>query len=140
MIVLDTNVVSVMMRPEAALQVLDWLDTQPVESLWTTAVTLFEVRYGLSVLPEGRRRRALETNFGRILKEGLENRVFDFDASAALAAGDLMAAMKTQGRGIELRDLQIAGIVLSRRATLATRNVKHFAHAGVELVNPWALA
>jgi len=137
MIVLDTNVVSVMMRPDNAPEVLDWLDTQPVESVWTTTITLFEIRYGLAILPAGRRRRALETNFERVLQEGLADRVLDFDTSAALTAADLMAKLRTQGWGIELRDLQIAGVVASRRATLATRNTKHFEHAGIDLIDPW---
>lgn len=137
MIVLDTNVVSVMMRPETAPVVLDWLDTQPIESTWTTAITFFEIRYGLAVLPEGRRRLALEANFERVLREGLENRVLDFDVPSALAAADLMARLKAEGHGIELRDIQIAGIIKARSATLATRNTKHFANTGVKLVDPW---
>lgn len=137
MIVLDTNVVSIMMRPEAAPVILDWLDTQPVESIWTTTVTLFEIRYGLASMPEDRRRRALEANFERVLREGLTKRVLDFDNTSALAAANLMARLKREGYGIELRDLQIAGIVTARRAALATRNTRHFEHAGIELVNPW---
>lgn len=137
MIVLDTNVLSVMMRPEASPEVLDWLDTQPVESLWTTAITLFEIRFGLASLPDGRRRRALAANFERLLREGLGNRLLDFDAASAFAAADLMARLRSVGRPIELRDLQIAGIVSARRATLATRNVRHFEDANIALTNPW---
>lgn len=137
MIVLDTNVVSVMMVPRTAPVVLDWLDTQPIESIWTTVVTVFEVRYGLAALPKGRRRRALEVTFEHLLREGLGQRVLDFDSSAAVVAADLMARLRREGRGIELRDLQIAGIVSARRATLATRNVKHFEHTGIGMVNPW---
>ena len=132
MIVLDTNIVSAMMRPDSVPAVLTWLDTQPTESIWTTSVTLFEIRFGLAVLPPGKRRTALELTFERILKEGLEHRVLDFDAAAALVAADLMAS----GRDIELRDLQIAGIVASRRATLVTRNTRHFVDAGINLIDP----
>lgn len=132
MIVLDTNIVSAMMRPDSIPAVLTWLDTQPTESIWTTSVTLFEIRFGLAVLPPGKRRTALELTFERILNEGLEHRVLDFDAAAALVAADLMAS----GRGIELRDLQIAGIVASRRATLVTRNTRHFVDAGINLIDP----
>lgn len=89
------------------------------------------------MLPEGRRRLALEANFERVLREGLENRVLDFDAPSALAAADLMARLKAEGQGIELRDIQIAGIIKARSATLATRNTKHFANTGVKLVDPW---
>lgn len=137
MIVLDTNVVSVMMRPERALAVLDWLDTQPVESIWTTSICVFEIRFGLAVLPEGRRRRTLESNFERVLHEGLAKRVLDFDTPSAMTAADLAATLRREGRGIDLRDLQIAGIVAARRATLVTRNTKHFEHAGIALINPW---
>ena len=70
MIVLDTNIVSAMMRPDSVPAVLTWLDTQPTESIWTTTVTLFEIRFGLAVLPPGKRRTALELTFERILKEG----------------------------------------------------------------------
>jgi predicted nucleic acid-binding protein len=137
MIVLDTNIVSVMMRPETAPRVLDWLDTQPAESVWTTVITLFEIRYGLAVLPLGRRRSSLESNFQRVLQEGLAERILDFDPASAWAAAELMARLEASGRGIELRDLQIAGIVTSRRATLATRNTRHFFHTTIELVDPW---
>ena len=136
MIVLDTNIVSAMMRPDSIPAVLSWLDTQPTESIWTTTVTLFEIRFGLAVLPPGKRRTALELTFERILKEGLEHRVLDFDAAAALVAADLMADLRASGRSIELRDLQIAGIVASRRATLVTRNTRHFVDAGINLIDP----
>lgn len=136
MIVLDTNIVSAMMRPQSIPAVLTWLDTQPTESIWTTSVTLFEIRLGLAVLPPGKRRTALELTFERILKEGLEHRVLDFDAAAALVAADLMADLRASGRGIELRDLQIAGIVASRRATLVTRTTRHFIDAGIDLIDP----
>lgn len=137
MIVLDTNVVSVMMRPECAPVVLDWLDTQPIESIWTTSITIFEVRFGLAVLPSGRRRLTLEANFEWLLREGLGNRVLDFNSPSALASADLTARLKAAGLGIDLRDAQIAGIVSTRNATLATRNTKHFLNTGIKLVNPW---
>jgi predicted nucleic acid-binding protein len=138
MIVLDTNVLSALMRqtPEAA--VVAWLDGQPAESVWTTCITLFEARFGLALLPKGRRRQSLETTFDRLLEEDLENRVLDFDSAAATEAAALAAARQKAGRPVDLRDTQIAGIVLARRATLATRNVRHFADLKVTLVDPWA--
>ncbi len=138
MIVLDTNVLSALMRqtPEAA--VVAWLDGQPAESVWTTSITLFEARFGLALLPKGRRRQSLETAFDRLLEEDLENRVLDFDSAAATEAAALAAARQKAGRPVDLRDTQIAGIVLARRATLATRNVRHFADLKVPLVDPWA--
>jgi len=138
MIILDTNIFSVMMRPETAPAVLDWLDTQPVESIWTTAITLFEIRFGLACLDEGRRRSALEANFEQILREGLAERVLDFNTTSALIAADLMARLRKEGRGIEWRDLQIAGIVAAQhKAALATHNTKHFVDTGIPLIDPW---
>lgn len=138
MIVLDTNVLSSLMQtvPEAA--VVRWLDTKPPESLWITSVTLFEVRLGLALLPAGRRRRALEAGFESLLVEDLEGRVLDFDVAAAAEAAQLAAVRQRAGRPVDIRDTQIAGIVRARRATLATRNVRHFVDAGIEVVDPWA--
>ncbi len=125
------------MRREPETAVVGWMDQQPAESIWITSITLFEARYGLALLPNGRRRKALETAFEELLVEDLEGRVLDFDRSAAEAAAVLAADRQRQGRVIDVRDTQIAGIVIARRAKLATRNVKHFSDLGVEIVNPW---
>jgi predicted nucleic acid-binding protein len=140
MIVLDTNVLSAMMRTPAETAVVAWLDDQPAESVWITSITLFEARLGLALLPKGRRRNALETAFDRLLEEELENRVLDFDRAAATEAAALAASRQKAGRPVDMRDTQIAAIVLARRATLATRNVRHFADLKVPLVDPWAAA
>ena len=121
--------------PDAA--VLEWLDRQPAESVWITSITLFETRFGLALLPAGRRRQVLETTFDDLLKEDLENRVLDFDSAAATAAASLAAARQKSGRPVDMRDTQIAGIVLARRATLATRNIRHFADLKISIVDPW---
>lgn len=125
------------MRREPETAVVGWMDQQPAESIWITSITLFEARYGLALLPNGRRRKALETAFEELLVEDLEGRVLDFDRSAAEAAAVLAADRQRQGRVIDVRDTQIAGIVIARRAKLATRNAKHFADLGAEIVNPW---
>ena len=137
MIILDTNVLSALMRkaPEAA--VVAWLDRQPAESVWITSVTMFEARLGLALLPSGRRRQALEGAFARLLEEDLQNRVLDFDSAAATEAASLAAERQRAGRPVDMRDTQIAGIALARRATLATRNVRHFADLKVPVVDPW---
>ncbi len=96
-----------------------------------------EARLGLALLPNGRRRQALELAFEQLLTEDLEERVLDFDRSAAEAAAGLAAERQRNGRTVDMRDTQIAGIVIARRATLATRNVKHFADLTAEVVNPW---
>jgi toxin FitB len=116
--------------------VVEWLDQQPAESVWITSISLFEARPGLA-LPSDRRRQALETAFEQLLAEDLEERILDFDRSAAEAAAGLAAERQRSGRPINMRDTQIAGIVLARRAKVATRNVKHFADLTAEVVNPW---
>jgi len=137
MIVLDTNVLSALMRKAPEVAVVTWLDRQPAESVWITSITLFEARLGLALLPKGRRRRGLEVAFGRLLEQDLENRVLDFDSAAATEAASLAAERQKAGRPVDMRDTQIAGIALARRATLATRNVRHFADLKVPVVNPW---
>jgi len=137
-IILDTNVLSALMRtiPDAA--VLEWLDRQPADSVWITSITLFETRFGLALLPAGRRRQVLEAAFDDLLKEDLENGVLDFDSAAATAAASLAAARQKSGRPVDMRDTQIAGIVLARRATLATRNIRHFVDLKISIIDPWA--
>ncbi len=137
MILLDTNVLSALMRTEPDVVVVNWLDTQPSESIWTTSVTLFEIRTGLELLPSSRRRRHLESTFERVLSEDLDDRVLSFDAAAANAAGSLVARRQQIGRAVEIRDAQIAGIAFARKATVATRNIRHFRDLGVRLVDPW---
>ncbi len=137
MIALDTNVLSALMRGEPDAAVVEWLDGQPAESIWTTAVTVFEIRTGIDLLAPSRRRRRLESAFERLLAEKLDGRVLSFDTTAADAAGTLVAREQRAGRTLEIRDAQIAGIALARRATVATGNIRHFAELGVRLVDPW---
>jgi predicted nucleic acid-binding protein len=137
LIVLDTNVLSALMQKAPEPLVVDWLDQQPAESIWITTVTLFEARLGLALLPAGRRRKALDAAFNQLLLEDLEGRVLDFDRPSAEAAAALAAERQRKGRAVDIRDTQIAGIVIARRAKLATRNIKHFSDLNVEVVNPW---
>jgi toxin FitB len=136
-IVIDTNVLSALMRQIPELPVVEWLDRQAAESIWITSITLFEARFGLALLPKGRRRRTLEAAFDKLMVEDLEGRVLDFDQPAAEAAAMLAAERQRDGHSIDMRDTQIAGIVLARRAKLATRNVRHFSDLNVEVINPW---
>jgi predicted nucleic acid-binding protein len=138
MIVLDTNVLSALMRQSPDNQVINWLDKQPRSSIWTTSVTILEIRFGLQILPVGKRRSALIQAFDKALLDKIERRVAPFDTIAAQQAGDLMALRHKKGRVGELRDTMIAGIVLACHATLATRNTSHFEDLSVPLVNPWA--
>ena len=137
MIVLDTNVLSALMQGDADPVVVEWLDDSPGESIWTTAINVFEVQFGLELLAQGKKRRLLESAFAITLAEDLGGRVLSFDETAARHAGAIAARTRKAGRPVEIRDVQIAGIVAARKATLATRNTKHFAHAGIELVDPW---
>jgi toxin FitB len=139
MIILDTNVLSALMRTAPEAPVVAWLDRQPAESVWTTSITLFEARLGLALLPTGRRRQTLEAMFARLLEEDLENRVLDFDSAAATEAASIAAERQKTGRPVDMRDTQIAGIAIARRATLATRNIRHFVDLKVPIVNPWAV-
>ncbi|KZS65089.1 twitching motility protein PilT [Mycobacterium kansasii] len=137
MILLDTNVLSALMRDTPDPAVVEWLDNQPAESIWTTSVTVFEIRIGIELLTPSRRRKRLDEIFSQLLDEDLDGRVQSFDLTAALAAGTIAATQQRIGRAVEIRDVQIAGIAASRHATLATRNTRHFDESGVDLVNPW---
>jgi hypothetical protein len=105
--------------------------------VWITSITLFEARLGLALLPKGRRRQTLEGAFEQLLKDDLEDRVLDFDSAAAAEAALLAADRQKSGRPVDMRDTQIAGIALARRATLATRNLRHFRDLKVPVVDPW---
>lgn len=137
MIILDTNVLSALMRSEPEDVVVRWLDRQPAESIWTTSITVFEARFGIALLPQGGRRRTLEQSFTRLLQEDLENRILDFDGAAAGEAAALAATRQKAGRPVDFRDTQIAGIALSRHASIATRNVRHFQGLKIAVVDPW---
>jgi toxin FitB len=139
MIVLDTNVMSVLMRRDGDPIAVEWLDRQPPESIWITAVTIFELQFGLELLAQGRRRRQLEDEFARALEEDFEGRILAFEQTAAREAASIAARRRQGGRSIGIRDAQIAGIAAARRATLATRNTRHYAELGITLVDPWAV-
>jgi predicted nucleic acid-binding protein len=137
MIILDTNVLWALMHQTPDPRVVAWLDRQPRTSIWTTAITVLEVRFGLQILPGGKRRTALLQSFEGLLGT-IGRRVAPFDAAAARQAGDLMASRQKQGRRGELRDTMIAGIAIARHATLATRNTGHFEDIPVPLIDPWS--
>jgi len=137
-IILDTNVLSALMADHPDEQVTKWFDRQPAESIWTTTVTVFEVRLGIAALPAGKRRTTLQQEFEKVLAEDIEHRVLDFDSAAAAEAAALAAARDRRGKPVDVRDTFIAGIAVARRATLATRNVRHFSDLPVPVVSPWA--
>lgn len=137
MTILDTNVLSALMQQSPDLKVVAWLDQQPRTSIWTTSITVLEVRFGLQIMAAGKRRSALVQAFEGLLDK-ISQRVASFDADAAQQAAALMAARQQRGRPGDLRDTMIAGIVLAHHATLATRNRAHFADSSVPIMNPWA--
>ena len=137
MIILDTNVLSALMSENPQRQVVQWLDHQPRTSIWTTAVTVLEIRFGLQILPGGKRRARLMRAFEQLL-EKIDSRVLSCDREAAEAAGDLMAWRRSKGRPVDLRDTMIAGIVVSQHASIATRNVAHFDDLSISVVDPWS--
>jgi predicted nucleic acid-binding protein len=137
-ILLDTNVLSALMHDRPDEVVVAWLDRQVPDEVWTTAVNVFEVRYALSRLPDGRRRQALEAAFDALLHEDLAGRIAALDAPAASAAGRLAARREAAGRAVDMRDTMIGGIALARRATVATRNLRHFDDLETGAVDPWA--
>ena len=137
MIVLDTNVLSALMRTNPDVVVVDWLDRQPADSVWLTTITVFEARFGLALLPKGRRRTGLERAFDRVLTEDLSGRVLTLDEMAAMTAAQIAADRQRAGRIVDLRDTLIAGIAQARRATIATGNTRHFEGLDVPVVDPW---
>lgn len=136
MIILDTNVVSALMNDPPETVVVAWLDQQARSSIWTTSITVFEIETGLGTMAAGKRQSAVSQLFEWILNS-IDHRIAVFDEEAGRLAANLMAFRQKKGRIGELRDTMIAGIVLARRATLATRNVTHFADISATVVNPW---
>ncbi len=117
--------VSALMRRDADETAVTWLDLQPSESVWTTSVTVFEIRFCLELLAPSRRKRQLEDAFSRAVDEDFQGRILAFDHEAAREAARLAAERRAIGRSVDFRDIEIAGIISARRATLATRNAHH---------------
>ena len=137
MIILDTNVLSGLMRERPDTKVITWLDAQPRTSIWTTSVTVLEIRFGLQIMAMGKKKSLLTQAFQSLL-ESIGHQIAAFDDGAAVQAANLMASRQRKGRPVELRDMMIAGIVLAQHASLATRNVTHFEDLAVPVLNPWS--
>lgn len=136
MIILDTNVLSALMRDAPDQSVVSWMDRQPHSSIWTNSITILEIQTGLQVMPEGKKKVSLAEDLERLL-DRIDHRIVAFDEPAARFAAELVGVRKKQGRVGGLRDAMIAGIVLAHGASLATRNVTHFADISATVVNPW---
>ena len=137
MILLDTNVLSAVTQRNPDQIVATWLDSQPSQSIWITAVTLMETLFGLRIMPVGHKRTLLTRATTILLEQKIQGRIAPFDVPAAEQAAELMAMRKSAGRMMDSRDTMIAGIALATRATLATRNTSHFSDLSVPVINPW---
>jgi hypothetical protein len=137
MIVLDTNVVSAMMRPSPEPSVIDWLNRQETAALYLSTITLAEIGYGLQVMPGGKRRRSLEERFEKFVATGFAHRVLGFDVHAAKLYGEVMGRRKALGRPMGILDGQIASIARANAFAIATRNVRDFEECGLDVVNPF---
>lgn len=138
MIILDTNVISELLRPAPAKRVEDWLSNQDGETVFFTAIGEAELRHGLAILPAGKRRSALARAINAILEEDFRDRILPFDRLAANAYAAIAAERRAMGRPISQLDCQIAAIARAHRATVSTRNISDYKDCGVDLVDPWA--
>jgi len=137
MIVLDTNVLSELMRPAPSPRVVAWVAKQPATELFTTSITEAEIFYGIELLTKGKRREGLLAAAEAMFAEDLAGRVFGFESDAARAYSKIAARRRALGRPISHADAQIAAIVQVRGAKLATRNVTDFKDCGVDAIDPW---
>ena len=138
MIVLDTNVVSELMRSTPRSEVLSWLDDHLTSSLFVTAVTEAEILTGIALVPSGARQRDLENAAARALNVLFAGRILPFDSEAAHAYAMIATDRRAAGRPINQADCQIAAIARSRGASVATRDVDGFDGCGIDVINPWA--
>jgi predicted nucleic acid-binding protein len=138
MIVLDTNVLSELMRPEPEQPIIAWMDRQDPSRLFLTAVTVAEILYGIARLPDGKRKSGLREAGAAVLDEEFAGRILPFDEIAAICYADVVCERQRSGRPISMADAQIAAICRTlNAATLATRNIQDFEGIGLDLVNPW---
>ena len=138
MIVVDTNVISELMRPTPEPAVMAWFSEQDPAELYMTAVGEAELRAGAAILPAGQRRDRLAAEIDAVVREDFAGRVLPFDSAAARAYADIAAARRSEGRPILEADCQIAAIARARDAAVATRNVPDFEHCGIAVIDPWA--
>lgn len=137
MILLDTNVLSELMRPVPAGNVVRWIASQPVTGLYTTSVTQAEIFHGIMLLPAGRRRKAFEAAAEAMFDQDFHGRILPFGSDAARTYARIAAERRRSGRPISHFDAQIAAIARSAGADIATRNVADYEGCGVKVINPW---
>jgi toxin FitB len=139
MIILDTNVLSELMKPAPAAKVVKWMAAQPAPILYTTSITQAEILHGLMLLPRGRRRHALEAAATSMFAEDFGSRILGFCTDAAPRYAQIASERRRAGRPISHFDAQIAAIARSAGAAIATRNLADFEGCGLTVVNPWDL-
>jgi toxin FitB len=137
MILLDTNVLSELMRPEPDARVLQWVGEQPAARMFTTSITQAEILHGILLLQTGKRRQAFEDAARAMFEEDFAGRVLAFGSAAALLYATIASDRRRAGRPISHFDAQIAAIALANRAAVATRNVSDFEGCGIEVLDPW---
>ena len=137
MIVLDTNVVSELMKPAPAYAVAAWIGARPTQSLYTTSITQAEILHGVMLLPDGKRREELEAAAHAMFREDFAGRILAFGADAALPYAQIAVDRRAAGRPISQFDAQIAAIARSTGAAIATRDAAGYEGCGVKVVNPW---
>lgn len=137
MIVLDTNVISELMRAVPSPSVLNWFANQKPAQLYLTAVVEAELRFGILLLPDGRRKSDLGNVLETMLTKDFRDRILPFDSAAATFYARIASDRRRKGRAVKEADCQIAAIAAFRGAALATRNVKDFLEAGIDTLDPW---
>ena len=138
MILLDTNVISELMRAEPARTLLDWFGRHSAAKLYISAITEAELRTGVAILPKGQRRDRLQLAINAMIEQDFQGRVMSFDSMAAKAYAEIAAQRRTAGRPIAEADCQIAAIARATNAPVATRNTEDFDGCGIQLINPWS--
>jgi predicted nucleic acid-binding protein len=138
MIILDTNVLSEVMKPAPSARVLQWLGKYPALRLFTTTITQAEILYGLELLPRGKRRAGLQSAVEAMFAEEFAGRILPFDCEAAQAFLQIASVRRALGRPVTQFDTQIAAIAQARGAALATRNTADFEDCGIMVLNPWS--
>ena len=136
-VLVDTNVVSELIRQSPDPAVAGWTAAHDLEELFFSAVGEAELRYGAAIMAAGRRRESLVAEIERFLSEAFDNRILPFDSAAACAYADIAARRRSAGRPTQPADCQIAAIARSRGMTVATRNVRDFGDMGIDVVDPW---
>jgi hypothetical protein len=137
MLLLDTNLVSELMRPQPAPRVLEWAASESLSEMAIAAVTVMEIRFGIAVLPQGKRRADLDIKFRQLLAQAFPGRILPFDETAAEACAELRATRQRMGNPITTEDGMIAAIAQAQGATVVTRDIGGFEGCGVHLLNPW---